>query len=69
MKYFQCALSQGATKTQAYIEERGATVGKRVELKGIDGLWSVDQVADIGIDEDRLREKQSMNRSAHPSLS
>lgn len=68
MKYYQCNLSQGSGRTQAYIEERGAIAGARVELKGVEGLWVVDQVSDIGIDEDRLREKQSMNRNAHPSL-
>lgn len=68
MKYYQCKLSQGSGRTQAYIEERGAILGALVELKGIGGLWKVDSVPTVGIEEDRLRDKQAMNRNAHPSL-
>lgn len=64
MKYYQCDLSQGTTRTTAYIEERGAIVGKSVEIKedGFSGRWTVDQVGSTGIDESVLREKQRKDR-------
>lgn len=63
-KYFQCDLSQGTTRTTAYIEERGAIVGKSVEIKeeGFDGRWLVEQVASQGIDGVALKDMQRMNR-------
>jgi hypothetical protein len=70
MMYFQCSLSQGSARTQAYIPERGAGVGKMIEIKddGFDGLWKVDQVADKGIDERALREKQARDRDPFGSI-
>lgn len=63
-KYFQCDLSQGTTRTTAYIEERGAIVGKSVEIKeeGFSGRWTVDQVSSMGIDGVALAEKQRRDR-------
>ncbi len=71
MQYFQCELSQGTGRTRAYIEERGAILGKDVEIKdeGFEGRWTVIQVADKGIDETVLKEKQSMDRNAFGSIS
>ncbi|MCV9965106.1 hypothetical protein OIU34_24745 [Pararhizobium sp. BT-229] len=70
MMYFQCSLSQGSARTQAYIPERGAGVGKMIEIKddGFDGLWKVEQVADKGIDERALREKQARDRDPFGSI-
>lgn len=45
--YFrQCKLEQGTTKHVAWIAERGAHVGAKVELKDEDesGLWEVTHV-------------------------
>jgi hypothetical protein len=70
MMYFQCELSQGTRRTHGYIPARGAVVGRRVELKddGFDGLWLVDQVADKGIDETVLKEKQQRDRDPFGSI-
>lgn len=69
-QYFQCSLSQGETQTHAYIEERGAKVGSRVEIKeqGFDGLWTVTQVSDKGIEDFHLRDLQKMNRNSLGSI-
>ena len=46
----QCRLEQespdGLITIVAYIEEHGAKVGNRVELKGEDGLWLVKSVSE-----------------------
>jgi hypothetical protein len=70
MMYFQCFLSQGTARTQAYIPERGAGVGKLIEIKddGFIGLWKVEQVADRGIGERALREKQARDRDPFGSI-
>jgi hypothetical protein len=71
MIYFQCNLSQGTGRTTAYIPARGAVVGKSVEIKDdlFTGRWRVDQVADKGISEDVLREKQARGRDPFGSIS
>lgn len=68
--YYQCDLSQGSTRTTAYIEERGAKLGARVEIKtsGFDGLWEVIQVADKGIEGAILSELQKNNRNSFGSI-
>lgn len=70
MIYFQCELSQGTRRTRGYIEQRGAAVGRLVEIKddGFDGLWCVDQVADRGVEERALREKQMRDRDPFGSI-
>lgn len=64
MMYFQCTLSQGTGRTTAYIEQRGAQVGKLLEVKedGFTGRWRVESVSDKGVDEVYLREKQRKDR-------
>lgn len=71
MRYYQCNLSQGTGRTTAYIPERGAVVGKSVEIKddSFTGRWRVDQVADKGISEEVLREKQARDRDPFGSIS
>lgn len=70
MLYFQCSLSQGSARTQAFIPERGAGVGKLIEIKddGFTGLWRVDQVPEKGIDEKALRDKQARDRDPFGSI-
>jgi hypothetical protein len=70
MMYFQCELSQGTRRTRGYIEQRGAVRGRLVEIKddGFDGLWRVDQVADRGVEERALREKQMRDRDPFGSI-
>ena len=62
--YFQCALSQGTGRATGYIEQRGAQVGKLLEVKepGFTGLWRVDSVSSHGVTEEYLREKQRKDR-------
>lgn len=61
---FQCTLSQGTARTTAYIEARGASVGKSVQIKedGFEGRWIVESVGSHGIEETVLREKQRKDR-------
>lgn len=67
--YFQCRLRHGDAETVAWIEERGAKVGKRVELKTADGeMWDVAEVYPHGLDEAALRQKQANDRNALPSI-
>lgn len=43
--HFHCLLQRGTTKTVGWIEQRGAVVGKRVQIVGDDdGLWDVIEV-------------------------
>ena len=62
--YFQCTLSQGTGRTSAYIEQRGAQVGKLVDVKedGFSGLWLVESVSSHGVSDEYLREKQRKDR-------
>ena len=62
---YQCDLSNGSTKTRAYIEEKGAFVGAKVRLKDSDDdsvYWNVDSVANVGIDEKYLSELKTAYR-------
>ena len=64
-------ISETASKFElvAWIEERGAKVGARVELKGEAGLWIVDTVGNEAIEEKNLRGKQQMDRRSLTSVS
>lgn len=68
--YYQCEMEQGSTRTRAYIEERGATIGKSITIDedGFEGRWTVISVADKGITKEVLRDKQSMDRNAFGSI-
>jgi hypothetical protein len=70
MMYFQCSLSQGTARTHAYIPERGAILGKLIEIKedGFSGLWKVEQVANKGMEERALKEKQARDRDPFGSI-
>jgi hypothetical protein len=62
---YQCDLSIGNRKTRAYIEAKGAKVGVQVRLKDTDDdqeFWTVDSVADTGIDEQYLKYINGANR-------
>lgn len=71
MMYYQCNLSQGTGRTTAFIPERGAVIGKLVEIKDdlFAGRWRVEQVADKGVAEDVLKEKQARDRDPFGSIS
>lgn len=74
MKYYQCRMhqliedSKSTYQLVAWIEERGAKLGARVELKGEAGLWNVDAVGAC-IDEKELRTKQASDRRSLTSVS
>lgn len=63
--YRQCSLSNGTGRTHGYIEERGAIVGKRVELIEDDrNLWTVDSVGDKRVPYSLLKFAESANKHA-----
>jgi hypothetical protein len=62
MKYVQCELKQGDKVQVAWIEERGASVGKNVEIKDDSGRWDVTAVYN-SIDSKSLQEFQSNSRN------
>lgn len=68
-KYYQCRLKQpGPNNTiiweQAWIPDRGARLGAKVELKGHNGLWEVTSVdRGTGLEAVVLNEKQRMDRN------
>lgn len=71
MKYHQCDLANGNARTRAYIAERGAIIGARVELREggyDDGLWTVTSVGYPGLDEALLSEQQRKSRNAFGSI-
>lgn len=77
--YFQCKLRQGDNETTGWIEQRGAKVGARIELKGAHfdnvesiaddaDFWDVIEVYPNGLSENVLRQKQANDRNALPSI-
>lgn len=65
-KFRMCLLRNGTTHTKAYIEERGAGVGKRVELLDVKeptGLWEVLSVSDKAVDKSVLIDIQHSLRN------
>lgn len=66
---FQCKLSNGNTFQVAYIPERGATVGKIVEIvPGSKDFWTVDSVAFPGIPRARVSDIQQNYHKGFASL-
>lgn len=67
----QCRLEQespdGLITLVAFIEERGAKVGNRVELKGEDGFWLVKSVSEPVLSE-YVKEKQRKDRGSLLSI-
>lgn len=64
--YFQCLLRNGIAHQIAYIEQRGATVGYKVEIDGV--FWEVMQVADKGLDKKYLNQLQQYNYKPFGSI-
>ena len=67
--YYQCRLQRvdRPTVTQAWIEERGAKVGAKVELKPTGSFWEVLTVGN-SMPEDMLRKHQSDHRKSFASI-
>jgi hypothetical protein len=64
--YYQCDLANGTARTHGYIEEKAATVGKKVKLLDSDDpnvYWEVIAVADKGLSEEELKKIQGLNRN------
>jgi hypothetical protein len=68
VKYYQCWLQQETEILLAWIPERGAKKGARVELKGEEGLWEVTTVYEPGFDDKWLVEKRKKDRNSLPSI-
>ena len=64
---FQCLLHQGSTRVVAWIEQRGAHLGARVEIKGEPGLWHVADVYQPPRSAQWLQENASRARRGLPS--
>lgn len=52
----------------AWIEARGARKGCLVELKGEEGIWTVQTVDPIGLEAKELNEKQQRDRRSLTSI-
>lgn len=68
---YQCRMSEvnGTGRTVGWIPERGAKVGKLVELKDLgNALWRVDHVGMPGLDDKVLAEKQARDRKSLASI-
>lgn len=62
---YQCDFSNGSSRTRAYIEEKAAKVGCKVQLKDSedpDVFWTVDSVPNIGIKDKYLAELKTAYR-------
>lgn len=68
--FYHCNLSQGASRTSAFIPARGAILGANVEIneKGFDGLWRVDLVADRPVTSAALAAQQQKAREGYESI-
>jgi hypothetical protein len=66
-QYVQCRMRRGTQETTAWIEERGAKVGAKVELKPTGELWEVRMVG-TSLPEDLFKEHQKMHRKSLPSV-
>jgi len=68
--FYQCDLSQNTGRDRAYIEERGAVVGKVVEIKpGSGDFWTVTSVADRGMTEADVKKLQDGHHRGFASIS
>lgn len=70
MRYRQCRFRRGPERTVAWIEERGAKVGMRVDLLTLDenGAWEVESVMGAPLAAAALKEMQDNNHNAFASL-
>jgi hypothetical protein len=70
MRYFQCRFRRGSERTVAWIEERGAKVGARVQLTSLDdgAAWDVETVGKPGLESAALSELQRLNRKSLSSI-
>lgn len=70
MRYFQCRFRRGSERTVAWIEERGAKVGARVQLTSLDdgAAWDVETVGKPGLEKAALTDLQRLNRKSVSSI-
>ena len=74
MRWFQCRFRRGAERTVAWIEERGAKTGARVELMTSDDgahenePWEVEAVYGAPLQAEALADLQRLNRKSLASL-
>lgn len=68
MKMYQCRIRRGDSEQTAWLPERGATIGAKVELLPSGERWSVVEVYEHGLDEGTLKATQRLNRKSLPSV-
>jgi hypothetical protein len=70
MRYFQCRFRRGSERTVAWIDERGAKVGARVQLTSLDdgSAWDVETVGKPGLESAALTDLQRLNRKSLSSI-
>lgn len=57
--YYWCQLRRGNRYTCGYIEERGASIGNKVELVDLDGkFWEVTSVGQPGVTKEFVRKSE-----------
>jgi hypothetical protein len=67
-KYRLCGLAQENTRTQGWIEERGAKLGARVEIEELGGFWEVTGVGDTVLSKAEMKEKEARSRQSFTAL-
>jgi hypothetical protein len=65
---FQCELVQDNKRAVAWIEERGARFGAKIEVPELGGLWAVIAVYRPGIDKKDLTELRATKRKGFNSI-
>ena len=70
MRFLQCRFRRGAERTVAWIEERGAKAGARVELTTLDdgAPWIVEAVNGAPLEAEALADLQRLNRKSLASI-
>lgn len=70
MRYHQCRMKEvdGDRETVGWIEERGAKLGAKVELKEFCTMFRVMSVSEFSFDKDELKAKQDSDRRGFASI-
>lgn len=67
-RYRLCGLAQGNSRSQGWIEERGAKLGARVEIEELGGFWDVTGVGETVRTKSEVREAESRGRQSFTAL-
>jgi hypothetical protein len=66
--YRLCGFSQGASRTQGWIEERGAILGASVEIMELGGFWEVIGVGDVSKSKEEVHEVEARARKPFTAM-